>query len=57
MKDREEINIIECQINHLTSENIQLEQKFREGQDANFELIRNREKLRKLMLEFVGDAE
>lgn len=54
MNDREELEILECQINHLTSENIELEQKYKEGIEANLILVKNREKLKDLMQRFIG---
>lgn len=46
---------LEGQINSITSENIKLEQKVREGQEAQKQLILNREKLKDLMQDYFGE--
>lgn len=46
------IQELEYKINRITSENIQLEQKIREGQEAQSQLILNREKLKDLMQDY-----
>lgn len=46
---------IEGKINNITSENIQLEQKIREGQEAQRQLILNREQLKNLMQDYFGE--
>lgn len=46
---------IEGKINRITSENIQFEQKIREGKEAELLLIENREKLKNLMQDYFGE--
>lgn len=46
---------LEGQINSITSENIKLEQKVREGQEAQKQLILNREKLKDLMQDYFDE--
>jgi hypothetical protein len=49
------LQAIEGQINRITSENIQFEQKIREGKEAELLLIENREKLKDLMQDYFGE--
>lgn len=44
---------LESQIFYITQENLQLEQKYREGQEADLQLEKNREKLKDLMQDFL----
>ena len=46
---------LEAKINQITSENIQLEQKLREGKEAELILIKNREKLKDLMQDYFSN--
>lgn len=55
MEDRRKVmSEIESQIFYITQENIQLEQEHKAGLEANFKLITNREKLKRLMRQFMG---
>lgn len=45
---------IETEINDITSENVQLEQEYRVGQEAKFKLNENRKRLIKLMKEYTS---
>lgn len=51
----ERLEELEAKINQITSENIQLEQKVREGKEAELILIKNREKLKDLMQDYFGE--
>lgn len=50
------IQNLEGQMNRITSENIQLEQKIREGKEAEQQLFKNREELKNLMQDYFGEV-
>lgn len=52
---RKELHEIEKQIFYITQENLELEDLYWKGMEANVKLIKNRQKLEKLMNEFMGD--
>ncbi|WMM23676.1 hypothetical protein RBU61_12155 [Tissierella sp. MB52-C2] len=55
LERRKELNEIEKQINYIVQENLELEELYRKGIEANGKLVKNRLKLTGLMKEFTGE--
>lgn len=54
---RKELHDIERQIHQITRENLELEEEYRRGIEANGKLITNRYRLKTLMRNFIGIKE
>ena len=55
LERRKELHEIEKQINYIVQENLELEELYRKGIEANGKLAKNRLKLTGLMEEFTGE--
>jgi hypothetical protein len=55
LERRKELHEIEKQINYIVQENLELEELYRKGIEANGKLVKNRLKLTGLMEEFTGE--